>query len=162
MPFDPDSLIDVVAVKLATVTGIGIIHQYRREVRSEAEAAALWIPAGGTKVNAWNVTLGEPTATNVRGPGFNASGTQAGTCMTDLGIVVEGVYGIDDANTSEKTFRMLCWNVMMAFNRVGKLATYVTHQDAMQWERFGYLVLAGMYHVHYAKLRIRFIGQVLP
>jgi hypothetical protein len=47
-------------------------------------------------------------------------------------------------------------------NKVGLLSADFAHQNPMQWERFGYLVLAGMYTTHYAKLRTSAIGQVAP
>lgn len=170
MPFDPESLITDCATLLGTVAGItangATVSTYRREVRNESDAAAKWIPVGGTTVHAWNVTLGEPTANSTRNAGFNDLADQPGRVLSDIGIAIEGVHGISDSDTpaqaSEVIFRAIGWSVVKAFNRRGKIAPYVTHQNPLQWERFGYLLLAGMYHVHYAKMRISFIGQVFP
>jgi hypothetical protein len=163
MPLDPNSLIDAVATQLATVSGIGVVHKYRRKVQSEAEALALWVPTGDTKINAWSVSLNEPAANSVRGPGFGAVGSgQSGRVTTDFGIAIEAVYGIDDAAQSEVTFRDLVWRVALSFNGIGLLTNQVVNQGPMQWERFGYLALAGMYHTHYARLAGTFMGQVRP
>jgi hypothetical protein len=164
MGFAPNDLITDVAAKLATVSGVGVVHTYRRKVQTEADAFALWVPAAGTKINAWSVSLGDGNVVNSeRNPGFGAVGSgQAGRVLSDIAITIEGVAGIDDAAQSEVTFRATAWNVVMAFNREGKLWSYLTHQGPMQWRRFGYLVLASMYTVHYARFDITFTGQVLP
>jgi hypothetical protein len=159
----PNALIESVATQVESVSGVGVVHRYRREVRDEPTAAALWIPPGGNKVNAWSVTLAEPAANNTRSPGFGAVGSgQSGRVLTDFGIAIEAVYAIDDAAQSEVTFRDLVWRVALSFNKIGLLTADVVNQGPMQWERFGFLVLAGMYHVHYAKLRGTFMGQVAP
>lgn len=171
MPFDPESLIHAFALKLATVSGLSggaaVISEYRRDVRSEADAARLWIPVGGTKVHAWNVTLNDgPTGNSTRGPGFNDAIDQPGRVLTDLSILIEGVASVIDSDTqalaSEVLFRQTCWNVVKALNRRALIASYVTNQGACQWERFGYMLLAGMYSVHYCRLRVSCMGQVFP
>lgn len=163
MGLDPNTLIDAVAVQLGTVPGIGVVHKYRREVRDEPTARALWVPVGGTKINAWSVTLAEPAANSTRSTGFGAVGSgQSGRVLTDFGIAIEAVYGIDDASQSEVTFRALVWQVALSFNKIGLLTNQVVNQGPMQWERFGFLLLANMYQVHYAKLRGTFMGQSAP
>jgi len=163
MALTPDGLITAVKIKLESIAGVGLVYDYRREVRDEPGARALWYHTGQGRIHAWSVTLAEPPARSTRGPGFGAVGSgQAGRVLTDFGVAVEGVFGIDDVAASEKTFRTLCWSVALEFNKVGLLTVDVVHQDPMQWERFGYLILASLYHVHYARLTCRFIGQVAP
>ncbi len=163
MPLTPANLIAAVKAKLETVPGVGVVHDYRREVRDEPTARALWYHTGQSRIHAWSITLGEPPAKSARHPGFGAAGSgQTGTILTDFGVVLEGVFGIDDDAASEKTFRDLCWTVTLEFNKVGLITADVAHQEAMQWERFGYLRLAGMYLVHYARLSCRYTGRVAP
>lgn len=159
----PNGLIDIVAAHLATVSGIGAIHKRRRKVQTEAEARAVWYSDAQGRIHAWQISLGENPVNSQRSPGFGAVGSgQSGRVMSDFAVSIEGVFGIDDAADSETAFRAMAWSVVMAFNREGKIHADITHQQPMQWERFGYLVLAGMYTTHYAKLTCSFIGQVLP
>ncbi len=171
MALSPANLIAGVKATLVGITGIDPLTVYdrRRDVRDEPGARALWYSEGQQRIHAWNVTLArERPASSARGPGF--SRTQAGQVSTDFGITIEGVMGIDDANASEVTFRDLAWTVTLAFNQIGLLSVPsvglnvgdVVHQEATQWEQFGYLILASMYTVHYARLSCRFAGHVSP
>lgn len=163
MALTPATLIAAVKTQIETVAGIGVVYDFRREVRDESTARAVWYHAGQTRIHAWSVTLAEPPARTIRHPGFGAIGSgQSGTILTDFGIAIEAVFGIDDAAESEKTFRTLCWDVVLNFNKVGLVSADVTHQEPLQWERFGYLRLANMFLVHYASMTGRFTGQVAP
>jgi hypothetical protein len=159
--FDPETVIAAYVAKLATISGIGNLYDYKREVRDEATAKALWWHEAQGRINAWSVTLDDAgPVTNARGPGFGAVGSgQAGTVTTGVRIGIDAVFGINDAAASEKTFRALVWSVVHAVNGDGKLIAAFTHQEPMEWARFGYLTLAGMYHVHYARLTTSVIGR---
>lgn len=160
----PNSLIDLVAAKLAAVSGIGVIHKRRRKVQTEVDARSIWYSDAQSRIHAWHISLTDgPTVNSTRHPGFGAVGSGiAGTVLSDFGIVLEGVFGIDDAADSETTFRAIAWDVVMAFNREGKIDNAITQQGPTLWERWGYQVLASMYEVHYARLSTRYIAQVLP
>lgn len=153
-------LIGACKTTLEGVAGMGRVHDYRREVKNEDDARAIWVVDATGQINAWNVTLAEPAVESIRHPGFGAIGSgQKGTILADVSLVFEGVMGIDDAAASEKTFRDLTWSVMTTFNAIGQLHADVVQQGPTQWVRFGYLVLAGAYMVHFAQLRCRFTGR---
>lgn len=158
MAFDPETLIAAAKTRIEGLSGIGLVHDFRRDVKDEPTARAVWYHEGQGRIHAWHVTLGEPTAQTVRGPGFSSN--QPGQITADIRLVVEGVFGINDAAASEKTFRALCWNLQLRMNQQALLTVDVAHQDPFQWDRFGYLVLAGMYSVHYARFSCRYIGRV--
>jgi hypothetical protein len=159
----PNSLISLVAVHLATVADIGVIHTRRRAVKDEQAARAVWYSEAQGRIHAWQISLAEPAVNSTRSPGFGPVGSgQSGRVLSDFGISIEGVFGIDDAADSETEFRAVAWAVVMAFNSVGMIDASIVQQGPMQWERFGYVTLASMYTVHYAKLRGSFMGQVLP
>lgn len=157
----PANLIAQIKADLEAVTGIGLVYDRRRDVRDEATARALWYHTGQGRIHAWSISLDDEPARILRQPGFGsrASGI-AGQVFSDFGISIEGVFGIDDANASEVTFRDLVWNVVQTFNAVGLITADVVNQEPMQWVRFGYLNLAAMYHAHYAKLACRYTGKV--
>jgi hypothetical protein len=160
--FTPATLIAQAKADLEAVAGIGLVHDRRREVRDESGARLLWYHEGQGRIHAWSVTLGDgPTAKAARTPGFGPRGSgQKGTVLVDLALQIEGVMGIDDAAASEVTFRNLSWDVLNAFNAIGLLTADTVHQDPLQWERFGYLLLAGAYHVHYTRMTGRYTGRV--
>ena len=155
-----ETLIGACQTVLEGVSGIGRVHDYRREVRNESDARSLWVVDDTGQINAWQVTLGEPAVSSVRHPGFGAIGSSdRGTVLADISLVFEGVMGINDADASEKTFRALTFEIMRTFNGIGRVHADVVQQDPVQWTRFGYLVLAGIYMVHFAQLRCRFTGR---
>lgn len=164
MAFDPEVVIAAYVAKLGSITGIGHVYDYKREVRDEPTAQRLWFFEPEGRINAWSVTLADATpVTTKREPGFGGIGSgQAGRVTSGVQIAIDVVYGIDDAAASEKTFRALVWTVMHAINAEGKLVAAFTHQEPMNWDRFGYLTLAGMFHVHYARLTTAVLGQTRP
>jgi hypothetical protein len=157
----PANLIAQIVADLQAVPGIGLVYDRRRDVRDEPTARAIWYHEGQNRIHAWSVSLGEPAVNVVRAPGFGprASG-QAGQVFGDIGIVIEAVFGIDDANASEVTFRNLVWDVQTRFNAIGLITADVVKQEPLRWERFGYLALAGMWRAHYAKLTCRYAGKL--
>lgn len=161
---DPETLIEAARVVLVTVSGIDAttVHKYRREVRDESEARDRWYSSTQNRINSWGITLQDAAAKNARGPGFSRDGSSKGRVLTDFGLAVEGVFGISDADQSEVTFRALCWGVSQEFNGIGAIHANVVHQEAFQWERFGYLILAGVFPVHFARFTCRFTGQSYP
>lgn len=163
MAFTPASLIAQAKADLEAIEGMGLVYDRRRDVRDEASAKRIWYCEEQNRIHAWSVTLGEPTAKAERSPGFGPRGSgQIGTVLTDMTLQYEGVFGINDADSSEVTFRDLCFEVMNAFNRYALMTPDVVNQGAMQWHTFGYLLLAGMYTVHYAKLSCTYRGRVAP
>lgn len=164
MAFDPETVIAAYVAKLGTIVGVGHVYDFKRDVKDEPTAQRIWFYEPENRINAWSVTLASASpVTTKRDPGFGPIGSgQAGRVTSGVQIAIDAVFGIDDAAASEKTFRALVWTVMHAINGEGRLVAEFTHQEAMNWDQFGFLMLAGMYHVHYARLSTTVLGQTRP
>lgn len=162
MPFTPDGCRVALAAALATVPGIGVIHEYRRIIRDEQSARVHLFD--GTRINGWMIApAGSNTAINVRNPGFQGIGTQGGgQVLTTFQFQIEAYYGLDDPGASEKTFMDLAWGVVLHLNRFGALAiSGITHQLPADLEQVGFAMFANFYLVHYARIGIGFTGKTV-
>lgn len=164
MAYTPEDFLQATAALVAEVPGVDPTRVYtrRREVKDEGQAYDRWYSVEQNRVNAWGVTLQDDAVRAARGPGFSTDDSHTGQVFADIGIAIEGVFSINDDQDSETEFRALCWSVFSKINGRGKVHAGVVHQDACNWERFGYMVLAGQYFVHFARLTFRVTGQVYP
>lgn len=148
---------------LVTVPNMGQVHKRRRIMRSEQEAKQhLWSQANN-RLNAWMIT---PAGTNAviteRNPGHKGIGQPGGgNDFATVQLVVEGYFGIDDANDSETTFRQQTWDVAALLNSYGLLnITGISHQFPADVEFFGYAFVAGWALLHHARIGIGFRGRL--
>lgn len=148
---------------LATVPGMGVVHQRRRIIREEQAIRDLLFSGG--RINGWMIS---PAASNTtvseRNPGHTGIGVKGGgNILTTMQWQIEGYFGIDDAAGSEATFGDLAWGVADELNSYGALAIPgITHQLPADVEQFGYIMLAGFTLCHYARIGVGFRGRTRP
>lgn len=161
----PAGCITQVAAILATVGGIGNVHQYRRIIRDEDAANTLLFNTAQGRINAWMISsAGANTTVTERNPGHAGIGVKGGgNVMTTFQFQIEGYFGVDDANASEPTFRDLAWAVADEFNAYGLLnIPGITHQLPCDVEQFGFAMIANFKLLHYCRLGIGFRGRTRP
>lgn len=162
MAFTPDACRKALATALGGVSGMGVVHEYRRIVRDE-QSARLHL-FDGTRINGWMISpAGTNTSVNIRQPGFQGIGTQGGgQVMTTFQFQVEAYYALDDPGASEKTFMDLVWAAVLHLNRFGALSiSDIVHQLPADVDQFGYAMFANFYLVHYARIGIGFTGKTV-
>lgn len=159
----PAGCVQKIADLLATVPGMGVVHQRRRIIRDEQAIRDLLFSGG--RVNGWMISPA-PSNTTVteRNPGHYGVGVKGGgNVFSTFQFQIEGYFGIDDAAGSEATFRDLAWAVADEFNAYGLLAIPgITHQLPADVEQFGYIMLAGFSLNHYARIGVGFRGKTRP
>lgn len=150
------------AAILATVPGMGIVHQRRRVIRDEQAVRDLLCPSGSDKINAWMIyPSSAATTVTTRGPGHRGIGVSGGgNDFTAFQWLIDAYYQLDDASSSESVFYDLAWEVVRTVNSYGLLAiTGLTHQGPMDIEQFGFANVAGVVLTHYARLQVMFQGR---
>jgi hypothetical protein len=166
MAMTPQACVDAMATLLATVSGVGKVYKYRRIVRSEQAIRDLLCPtATPGKVNCWMISpAGANTTVTERNPGHHGIGVKGGgNVLTTFQFQVEGYYQLDDENASEETFRNLSWAVADEFNSYGALnIAGIAHQLPADVEQFGFVFLAGLMLLHYARIGVGFRGRTRP
>jgi hypothetical protein len=151
-----------IANLLATVTGIGIVHQRRRIIRDEQAIRDLLYDQAQGRICAWMISpAGANTTVTERNPGHYGVGVKGGgNVLTTMQWQIEGYFGIDDAAGSETTFGDLAWAVADEFNAYGLLnITGAHHQLPADVEQFGYIMLAGFTLLHYARIGVGWQGR---
>jgi hypothetical protein len=162
----PEAQRQGLAALLATVPGIGIIHQRKRLIRTEAAIKEICCPpATPTKVNCWMISPAAATVTTTeRNPGHHGIGQKGGgNNFTTFQWQIEGYYQLDDsdAGKSEVAFFDLAWAVANEFNAYGKLNIVgLVQQLPTDIEQFGYIFLAGVQFVHYVRINIPLRGSI--
>ncbi len=114
-------ILDDIAVKLATVPGIGIIHKYERQVADQAKFIALFKAANG-KICGWEITRRA------------VSEHQRGAFFRHHQMVLKGYLGLQDASATSNQFQELCDDVCAAFRNadpatVGASWNYINGDD---------------------------------
>lgn len=150
-----EGAVDAIVAVLEAVDGIGQVHNRRRIMRNAKDVEARVMQDG--KINAAMVSwLGMPeTAVDFGSP------LRAGALST-LTFRIELFFGVDDEGASEVEHRALVWNIATAFNSRGLVYADASHQDRMTVEEIGYLMLADLVLVHYARFALAFRGRVSP
>lgn len=108
---------------LETVSGIGVVHDYERYSRSIADFRSIMTKSGSTTVNGWVVSR-ESTESHqaTLGPKGQIERTHT--------FRLAGVYELDDAAGSEKTFQALLDAIFAAFKAVSTLnGTCISHRQ---------------------------------
>ena len=161
----PGGCVTALANLLATVPGMGVVHQRRRIIRDEQAIRDLLFAQAQNRINAWMIS---PAASNTtvtdRNPGHAGKGVKGGgNVFTTFQWQIEGYFGIDDAAASEATFRDLSWAVADEMNAYGLLdIPGIVHQLQADVEQFGYILLAGLTLCHYARIGVAFQGKTRP
>lgn len=161
----PAGCVTTIAAVLATIGGIGNIHQYRRIIREEDQVNAHLFHTGQGRVNAWMISpSGANTTVTERHPGHAGIGVKGGgNVLTTFQFQIEGYFGIDDTNASEQTFRDLSWAVADEFNAYGAIGIPgITHQLPCDLEQFGFAMVANFHLLHYCRIGIGFQGRTRP
>lgn len=152
---------------LATVPGIGVVHDYRRTVKNENEIRQLLVPSGNLEgqVNAWMI-YPAPSSTTVteRNPGHHGKGVLGGgNVFTTMQWAIDFYHYIDDAAATEKTAFDLAWAVADQMNGYGQLAIDgITHQLPADVEFFGFIMLGNFAFYHYGRIGVGFKGRTRP
>ncbi len=155
---------EALAALLATMPAVGIVHQRRRTIRDEQGVRKLLVPSGDRtgRVNAWMIYPSPATTTvSERQPGFFGKGVKGGgVVMTTMQWSIDAYYQLDDEAGSEETFFDLVWSVADEINSYGQLAIDgLVHQLPADVDQFGFVMLAGSFLYHYAKIDIGFQGK---
>jgi hypothetical protein len=154
-----------IAAVLATVAGIGQIHQRRRIMRDEGAIRDLLYVGAQSRINGWMIS---PAANNTtvteRHPGHRGIGQSGGgNALTTFQWQIEGYFGLDDANGSEETFQDLAWLIADTFNGFGAIDIVgIVHQLPCDVEAFGYAMIANFQLVHFTRIGIAFQGRTRP
>jgi hypothetical protein len=141
------------------VNGVGNVHDYRRFLRTEQDAHTHYFD--GTRINGWVVApdVGQAVVHDRR-PGHPGTGQYGGAGdLVTFRWAIEGHYGIDDANASEKTFFDLAVLVADTLNGTTLSITGLARQSPCDIVQFGYAFFAGMFTLHYARLVIALTGR---
>jgi hypothetical protein len=161
--FNLEHCIEAVAASLEATAGVGMIHTRRRLVRTEQDAHAHFFHEEEGRINGWTITLaGSATSVTERHPGLRTTVPVAnnGNLVT-YQLEIEAYYGIDDAAASEVAFRAVCESVIGRMNAIGKLTNDMTAQLPTDIETFGYVTFAGMFMLHFARIRTGFQGRAV-
>ena len=163
------SLADVrtkIAGRLATVQGIGQVHDYFRAVTTMAELND-WFRRSG-RLHFWCVSLAPSDAyvtVGKDGPGRFPSNYE----LAHYGFQIHGFYALDDANGSEKVFADIVERVIAAFRADKKLGDTVIDSGPLQWVEGGGPESMRMMPpgeggalCHYARLALRVKVQTEP
>lgn len=146
---------------LESVAGIGLVHDYRRQVRDGASVRERYFHPATGRIHGWAIApdFGS-TVSNERNPSHPGAGLRGGAGdIITARWQFEGYYGIDDANASEKTFFDLVWLVADTFNGLTLNITGCARQSPCDVVQFGYVLFANMYTLHYARLTIALMGR---
>ena len=152
----PDDIRAAIVAKLSAVPAIGVVHDYERYAKSEAEFRRLYVSeiGGQQLLRGWYARrIAAREAMGIVGVVM---------CVNDWRIV--GYHGLDDATASEKTFDTLIESVCTAFRTdptlgdvVGDLRDLISGGDdspyGMQIEDSAPVLLAGTL-CHRAQLRL--------
>lgn len=157
---------------LATIDGIGVVHQRRRVIREENDIRRLLVPQEDSlgRVNAWMIYPSPATTTvTERKPGHHGHGIKGGgNVFTTFQWQIDAYYYIDDAAATETTFTDLAWAVADEINAYGSLPLNgspmpgLVEQLPADVEQFGYIMLAGIKLCHYARIGVAFNGRTRP
>lgn len=161
----PAACIAGVKTLVESVSGIGLVHDYRRIVRAEQDVKTLLHHPATGAVNAWMVALSpDSTAISQRNPGHPGIGVKGGgNVLTTFQVQIEGYYGINDAAASEKTFRNLAWAVTDEANAYGLLnITGLVFQGPAQLHTVGFSLLANQWLFHYCRITLDLQGRTRP
>ena len=130
---------------LATVSGIGQVHDYVRLVQNEAEIKALLLKSG--VMHCWFLTLSESDPViSVR--------ERASTPFRLYAFDFHGYMAVEDATASEKVFATVCEAVIETFAADKRLANTVVDCSPVQWRQHQHRMLVEVL-CHYAQLSTR-------
>lgn len=108
---------------LEAVSGIGVVHDYERYARSITDFRQIMTKTGSTTVNGWVITRKKtPSEQVIMGP--------KGQIQRNYLYRIAGVYALDDAAGSEKTFQGIIDAIFAAFKGNGTLnGTAISHRQ---------------------------------
>jgi hypothetical protein len=167
----PAGLRGAIAALIATVPSSGQVHQQRRVIRDERALKTLLADPVTGRICGWMISPSPAgTAIPIVNPGYVGHGVKGGgNVLTTFQFQIEGFYGLDDASNSEQTFADLAWAVCDEFNAYGSIPAAgggaiagLDRQLPTSIEQFGYIMFAGAFLLHYARLELGFIGRTRP
>lgn len=168
MPFNPQTAVTATVSRLEAVTSLGVVHARRRTVRTEAQANQLLVDEATHKINAAFVSIVAMTVgtrdSGQPAPTLGAGVNNAAGALTSFRIQVELFRGLEDADelASEERFRDTVFDVIQAFNKVGKVDPGASHQDPMSATSISYIMLADSFLMHYALCQYELRGRTSP
>lgn len=175
---NPAVLRRAIAALITTVPGAGTrVHTQRRIVRDEQAMKRHLFDASLNKICGWMVSPA-PSATAVPDvrPGYVGHGVKGGgNVLTAFQFQIEAFHVLDDVNDSEQVFGDLVWAVADEFNAYGSIPAAAAdgggslavtfgldRQLPCAIDSFGYIMFAGSFLLHYARLDLGFIGRTRP
>ncbi len=157
MSFTPDTARAATKTILEAISSLGVVHDYRRVIRTLPDVNALLFHAATSKINGAMISL--PRITTTRDFGNPA---QAGV-MTSIAINVELFLGLEDASASQKTFEStIVFDVLQAINTRGRIDANASHQEPANATQIGYIALADATVLHYALIAFELRGRTAP
>lgn len=142
---------------VASVTGIGQVHDYFRVLNEQTRLVDEYVVATdtGSKLHVWQISLSDDAPyTEERRP---ASRHALGRWK----FSIHGHYGVDDANASEKAWAVLVELVLDAFRADKRLGNTVIDSGPPQWVTAGYRQISS-HLCHYARIDLSVLVQVEP
>lgn len=112
-----------IKIEMEKVSGIGVVHDYERYARSITDFRQIMTKTGSTTVNGWVIHReSTESAQVVMGPKGQIERVHA--------YRIAGVYALDDANGSEKTFQAILDAIFAQFKATGTLnSTAISHKQ---------------------------------
>jgi hypothetical protein len=158
-----NAIAEAIKAVLLTVPKIGKVHDYQRSIVDETTMHDHMFDETQNRICGWQISPNPVnTLTVERQPGYHAIGSIGGGSASETSTwQIEAYFGHDDENASQKTFHALVLLVVRTLNKYGGLPGIpgLTLQQAANLEQFGWVLYAGMYHTHYARITIAFQGQ---
>ncbi len=139
---------------IATVTGIGKVHDYRRHTTFWDEFYARHKSSG--QLNNWEITR-EAAAQEIIAV-QNAVGTEPYFHDTHT-LVLEGHMSLDDAAASEKAFQALVDAIVEKIRKNNRLGTAVLLPESIQVPVIGHRTFGGVL-AHFARMTFRAVERV--
>lgn len=167
----PSALRLAIQSLIQSVPNTGQVHTYRRIIRDENQLKAYLWDATNSRLCGWFIS---PAPSNfaqpVRHPGYQGLGQKGGgNVLTTFAFQIEGMFGLDDLQTSETVFTDLVWAVADEFDAYGVIPAAsggavpgLLEQLACQVQQVGYINFVGVALMHYARMEIGFRGRTRP
>ncbi len=152
-------------------TPMGRVHTRRRIIRDDTSLKLHLYDQKLGKICGWMISP-SPANTAIPDvkPGYIGHGQKGGgNVLTAFQFQIEGIHELNDAQGSEEVFHDLTWALADEFNAYGSIPGSdgnpipgLDRQLPCSIEQFGFVMFAGSFLCHYARLELGFIGRTRP
>lgn len=161
----PIACIDALAAIMRTVSNVGIVHDRRVPLPNQDAVKALMFDKDLGVIRGWMISPA-PTGTVTterREHGFYGSTKGGGGALSEFAFQLEGYFQLSERRESEIEAFLVAYAAQQELNSYGYLPGLPagTAQGDCNMAEFRYVMLAGMYFLHYARLTITFRGRTI-